>query len=114
MLTLKSSIKLVGLGTIALYLSSCNWQPSPGDIAQRLKASVVLIKTHDGTNGGHGTGFFVRGKSDVCTVVTAAHVVKGQKEVRVQTARELKPQEVYIFEGGFDLAVLTFQPETAG
>ncbi len=40
--------------------------------------------------------------------------MKGQKEVRVQAARERKPQEVHVFEGGFDLAVLTFQPETAG
>ncbi len=82
MLTIKSSIKLVGLGVIAIYLSSCTGQPSPREVAQRLKASVVLIKTHDGTNGGHGTGFFVREKGE--NLLPSQQRIIRQAQERVQ------------------------------
>ena len=107
---MKSTVKVIILG-VALSLTGCG-QLSGSDIAKLLKASTVLVKT----DGGHGTAFFVRGKSGVCTLVTAAHVVRDKSVVRLQTSdgKEREPQEIIPFEQDLDLAVMTFAPREGG
>jgi S1-C subfamily serine protease len=59
---------------LGLSLTSCG-QPNPSEIAETVKKSIVLISYQN--EGGHGTGFIVEGKTGVCTVLTARHVVEG-------------------------------------
>ncbi len=107
---MKSTVKLIILG-VALSLTGCG-QLSGSAIAKRLKDSTGLVKT----DSGHGTAFFVRGKSGVCTLVTAAHVVRDKNVVRLQTSdgREREPQEILPFERDLDLAAIAFAPREGG
>lgn len=105
---MQSTFRLIVLG-VALSLTGCGQSLgalSGRQIAKRLKASTVLVKT----DGGHGTAFFVRGKSELCTLVTAAHVVLGKEVVRLQTAdgKEREPLQILPFDRDLDLAAMTF------
>lgn len=103
---MKSTVKLMILAT-ALFLSSCG-----ESIPDRLQEGTVLVKTEDG----HGTAFFVRGKSGVCTLLTAAHVVRDKSVVRLQThdGREREPLQIMPFDQDLDLAAVTFAPREGG
>ncbi len=80
-------------------------------IASRLEASLVKISSRN--QSGHITGFFVSGKTDVCTVVTAANFVKkdGEKILQTNDEKVWDITSVKIFPRNIDLALVTFQPE---
>ncbi|MEB3340953.1 serine protease [Okeania sp.] len=102
--------RILGLTFLALTLTNCSL--SSEQIASRLERSIVKLSYRN--QGGHGTGFFVRGEKGVCTVLTAAHVVEEKGQILLQTNknRELKQiDKVEIFPGTIDLAVVTFQVE---
>ncbi|NET14989.1 MAG: trypsin-like peptidase domain-containing protein [Okeania sp. SIO1H6] len=84
---------------------------SPEKIASRLEPSIVKLFYKN--QPGHGTGFFVSGEEGVCSVLTAAHVVKKEGERLLQTRDEKVWQvaRVEIFPSDIDLALVTFQPE---
>ncbi len=73
---------IIGLIILALTLTNCSGQLSSEEIASRLEPSIVKLFYRNQT--GHGTGFFVRGEAGVCTVLTAAHVVKKEGENLLQ------------------------------
>ncbi|MFN6526482.1 tetratricopeptide repeat-containing serine protease family protein [Nostoc sp. ChiSLP03a] len=99
-------------GFIALSLTSCiNSRKTPGEIAKEAQESVVLINYAD--KPGQGTGFFVPGKNkEVCTVLTARHVVPPSAKLQLQT----NDQKIWTVTDitrfpQQDLAVVTFKPD---
>ncbi|MDZ7965449.1 MAG: tetratricopeptide repeat-containing serine protease family protein [Nostoc sp. DedSLP03] len=98
-------------GFIALSLISCNSRKTPGEIAKEAQESVVLINYAD--KPGQGTGFFVPGKNkEVCTVLTARHVVPPSAKLKLQT----NDQKIWTVTDitrfpQQDLAVVTFKPD---
>ena len=107
---MKSLPRIFGLTFLALTLTNCSL--SKEEIASRLEPSIVKIFYKN--QPGHGTGFFVSGEEGVCTVLTAAHVVKKEGERSLQTRDEKVWQFTYveIFPSDIDLALVTFRPET--
>ena len=107
---MKSWYHLSLLGLLTISLTSCSTQKSPSEIANQLDGSVVLISYPD--TGGHGTGFFVPGDSDQCSVLTARHVVVDQEVLKLKTSdgttREVN--NILPFQNQ-DLALLTFAPD---
>lgn len=99
-------------GCVTLLLSGCGQTKSlsSGDIAKQVKASVVLVSYQD--TGGNGTGFFVQGAKDVCTLVTVRHVLAVSEKLQVQTPdrKLIKNINIQRFPD-HDLAVLTFKPD---
>ena len=98
------------LGLLTISLTNCSTQKSPSEIANQLDDSVVLISYPD--QGGHGTGFFVPGDSEQCSVLTARHVVADQEVLKLKTSdgatREVN--NILPFKNQ-DLALLTFSPD---
>jgi len=106
---MKSLLRALGLTFLSLTLTNCSL--SPEQIASRLEPSIV--KLYYENQPGHGTGFFVPGKKGVCTVLTAAHVVKKERKKLVET-NDGKPWDVAkieIFPNDIDLALVTFEPK---
>ena len=101
---------LVAASCITLLLTACGGPKSKQDIASELSEAVTLINYMD--KGGHGTGFFVRGSKDVCTVVTARHVVALSNQLQLQTVdgKLWQTSNIESFPN-YDLAVVTFAPE---
>lgn len=81
----------------------------PNELADQVEPSVVLITYED--KEGHGTGFFVAGAEGICTVLTAAHVVKPSSKLLV-TTDDQKLWKVLNIQRlpNVDLAVVTFKP----
>jgi len=103
--------RIIGLIFLALTLTNCSRELSSEKIASRLEPSLVKISSKN--QSGHITGFFVSGKTDVCTVVTTAHFFKKEGETILQT-NDKKVRDitsVKIFPSNIDLALVTFQPE---
>ncbi len=105
--------RILGLTFLALTLTNCSGQLSSQRIASILEPSIVRL-FYRNKNAGHGTGFFVRGEKGVCTLLTAAHVVKkqGERLLKTQDRKVWKVATVEIFPGDLDLALVTFQPKT--
>ena len=85
------------------------------DIASRLEDSIVKLSYKN--QPGDGTGFFVEveGKSEVCSVLTAAHVVEKEGQKILWTEKDEKVWDVATverFPGSIDLALVTFKPHT--
>ncbi|ODH02045.1 hypothetical protein A4S05_26025 [Nostoc sp. KVJ20] len=98
-------------GFVALSLISCNSRKTPGDIGKQAGESVVLINYAD--KPGQGTGFLVPGKNkEVCTVLTARHVVPPSAKLQLQT-NDQKIWEVADIKrfAQQDLAVMIFKPD---
>ncbi|MGD1808211.1 GUN4 domain-containing protein [Dapis sp. BLCC M126] len=108
---MKSLPRVLGLTVLALTLINCSGKLSPEKIASRLEPSIVKLFYKN--QPGHGTGFFVSGEKGVCSVLTAAHVVKREGERLLQTRDEKIWQvaRVQIFPSDIDLALVTFQAE---
>lgn len=110
----------VGLGAIALV--GCTGvkvpqlsgrQPlAPDVLAAQVQSSVVRISYGD--QAGQGTGFFIAGEPDVCTVATAAHVVKPSELISIsahdsdEIGRPYQARAVQVFPNQLDLAIVTF------
>ncbi|MEG4483771.1 GUN4 domain-containing protein [Microcoleus sp. D2_18a_B4] len=93
---------------IGLSLTSCSQPKSSQEIAQAVANSIVLISYQN--EGGHGTGFIVPGKTGVCTVLTARHVVEG-RSLNLQTNdQKLYKTDSIQASPNLDLAVVTFKP----
>ena len=91
---------------IGLSLTSCSQPKSSQEIAQAVANSIVLISYQN--QGGHGTGFIVPGKTGVCTVLTARHVVEG-RSLNLQTNdQKLHKTKSIQASPNLDLAVVTF------
>ena len=103
--------RILGLTFLSLALTSCSGKLLPEEIASRLEPSIVKLFYKN--QPGHGTGFFVSGEAGVCTVLTAAHVVKKEGERLLQTRDEKVWQvaRVEIFPSDIDLALVTFKPD---
>ena len=106
---MKSLLRAFGLTLLSLTLTNCSL--SPEQIASRLKPSIVKVFYRN--EPGHGTGFFVPGEKGVCTVLTAAHVVKKEGKNALQTTdgKVWDVAKVEIFPSGIDLALVSFKPE---
>ncbi|MDT9338834.1 GUN4 domain-containing protein [Trichodesmium erythraeum 21-75] len=106
---MKSLLRAFGLTFLSLTLTNCSL--SPEKIASRLEPSIVKV-FYQGEPG-HGTGFFVPGEKGVCTVLTAAHVVKkeGENLLKTNDGKEWPASKVEIFPNNIDLALVSFQPE---
>jgi len=106
---MKSLPPILALTFLALTLTNCSGQLSSARIASRLEPSIVRLFYRNQT--GHGTGFFVRGERGVCTLLTAAHVVKKEGERLLQTkdGKVWQVANVEIFPSNIDLALVTFQ-----
>ena len=93
---------LIGLG-----LTSCSLHKPSQEIAKTVKDSIVLISYQN--EAGHGTGFIVSGKTGVCTVLTAHHVVE-RRNLNLQTNdQKLHKTNSIQASSNLDLAVVTFQ-----
>jgi hypothetical protein len=93
---------------IGLSLTSCSQPKSSQEIAETVKKSIVLISYQH--EAGHGTGFIVPGKTGVCTVLTARHVVEG-RSLNLQTNdQKLHKTNSIQASPNLDLAVVTFTP----
>lgn len=90
---------------IGLSLTSCG-QPNPSEIAETVKKSIVLISYQN--EGGHGTGFIVEGKTGVCTVLTARHVVEGHSLNLQTNDQKIWKTDSIQASPNLDLAVVTF------
>lgn len=107
---MKSCYHLSLLGLLTISLTSCSTQKSPSEIANQLDGSVVLISYPD--QGGHGTGFFVPGDSDQCSVLTVRHVVADQEVLKLKTSDGTTREVTNILPfKNQDLALLTFAPD---
>ena len=92
---------------IGLSLTSCAPDKSSQEIAETVKNSLVLISYQN--EGGHGTGFIVPGKTGVCTVLTARHVVEGHSLNLQTNDQKLHKTNSIQTSPNLDLAVVTFQ-----
>jgi len=116
-------------GLMVLGLVGCGGLPDglPGGrkplerdvLVAQIKPSVVRIEYGD--KSGQGTGFIIAGEAGLCTVATAAHVVKPSQLISVWThdvdtvnpggfpARAVQP-----WGNGMDLAIITFDAPGEG
>ncbi len=96
---------------IALLLPGCSGAKSVKDIAKQVQSSIVLIGYED--QPGHGSGFFVTGHKEVCTVLTARHVIPPNGKLQLQTPDQKlwKAANVQRFSNQ-DLALVTFEPDS--
>ena len=86
-------------------------QPTPREIAARVRPALVLISSvNDGEVSGHGSGFIV---SEDGRIVTNRHVIEGAGSLRVQLATGEIYDNVYFISDDErrDLAILRI-PET--
>jgi len=91
--------------TLFVFLSSASAQE-----IDNIKKGVVKVKTASQV----GTGFIVRLEKDAIFIITASHVVEGERDIKVEffTSRgRLIPAEVIDMEGGDEqgLATLSIQ-----
>ncbi|MBD1831660.1 tetratricopeptide repeat protein [Cyanobacteria bacterium FACHB-472] len=102
---------LIASGLIALLLSSCAKQLTSREVAEHVGKSVVLITYADAP--GNGSGFFVRGRNKVCTVLTAHHVVAPSSQLKLQTndGKFWNSETIQRFPNQ-DLALITFEPDS--
>ena len=76
--------------------------------------SVVLITYGD--QRGNGSGSFVEGAPEVCTVLTANHVVQASQLLLITTddsadrGQPWRAEQILPFPNGTDLALVTFRP----
>ena len=108
---MKSLFPILGITFLSLTLTNCSL--SPEKIASQLEPSIVKLSYRN--QPGYGTGFFVDGELGVCTILTAAHVVKKEGERVLRTEQDQKLWDVAtveIFPSSIDLALVTFQPGT--
>ena len=103
----KTRSSLLAIGLTTLFLSACSAFGDTKDITQILEEGVVKITY--GNESGHATGFFIKGGEEQCTVLTVAHAVPEDREVRV-TAYDNELFEIAQIQraGNADLAVMTF------
>ena len=78
-----TGLRIAIVGLIPLSIMACNRPRQTQDIIHNLKESVVLITYGDAK--GHGTGFLIEGNGDGCAVLTVAHVVPQDREIRLTT-----------------------------
>jgi hypothetical protein len=106
---MKSLLRAFSLTLLSLTLTNCSL--SPEQITSRLEPSIVKIFYQN--EPGYGTGFFVSGERDLCTVLTAAHVVKKEEKNLLQTndGKVWDISKVEMFPDGIDLALVSFKPE---
>ena len=92
---------------IGLSLTSCSQPKSSQEIAETVENSIVLIYYQG--EGGNGTGFIVPGKTGVCTVLTARHVVEGHT-LNLQTNKDKQTHKIDSIQASpnVDLAVVKF------
>ena len=102
---------LIASGLIALLPSGCAKQLTSREIAEHVGNSIVLITYADAA--GNGSGFFVRGKNKVCTVLTARHVVAPSSQLQLQTndGKFWNSETIQRFPNQ-DLALITFEPDS--
>lgn len=108
---IKPLSQLLALSSLILTVTNCSSKLSSEKIASQLQQSIVRVS--DENQKTYGTGFFVPGKSGVCTVLTAAQVVNKNNKQLLQT-HDKKLWNVIstkIFSNNIDLAIVTFQPE---
>lgn len=104
---MKSRSYFLIFAIIGFCLASCGQQKSSQDIAETVENSIVLISYQN--EAGHGTGFIVPGKTGVCTVLTARHVVEGHT-LNLQTRdQKLWKSDSIQTSPNLDLGVVTFQ-----
>ena len=106
---MKSLLRIFGLTILSLTMTNCSL--SPEQITSRLEPSIVKIFYQN--EPGYGTGFFVSGEKGLCTVLTAAHVVKKEGKNLLQTndGKVWDVAKVEMFPDGIDLALVSFKPE---
>lgn len=107
-------MKRLGLGLAACVgLVGCSAGPGV-DIHAQVMPSVVLITYGD--QRGNGSGFFVEGAPEVCTVLTANHVVQASQLLLITTddsadrGQPWRAEQILPFPNGTDLALVTFRP----
>ncbi|MEM8640097.1 MAG: tetratricopeptide repeat-containing serine protease family protein [Cyanobacteria bacterium P01_G01_bin.54] len=112
-------------GSILLGLSGCGQLPLPQKtldkavLIEQIELSVVRISYGD--QAGQGTGFIIDGEPGVCTVATAAHVVKPSELISVSThdsdtvnQRPYSARAVQMWPNNLDLAIVTFDAPGEG
>ena len=106
---MKSLLRAFSLTFLSLTLTNCSL--SPEQITSRLEPSIVKIFHQNEPE--YGTGFFVSGEKGLCTVLTAAHVVKkeGKNALQTNDGKVWDVAKVEIFPSGIDLALVSFKPE---
>ena len=106
---MKSLLRAFSLTFLSLTLTNCSL--SPEQITSRLEPSIVKIFHQNEPQ--YGTGFFVSGEKGLCTVLTAAHVVKKEGKNLLQTndGKVWDVAKVEMFPDGIDLALVSFKPE---
>jgi V8-like Glu-specific endopeptidase len=106
---MKSLLRAFSLTFLSLTLTNCSL--SPEQITSRLEPSIVKIFYQNEPE--YGTGFFVSGEKGLCTVLTAAHVVKKEGKNLLQTndGKVWDVAKVEMFPDGIDLALVSFKPE---
>ena len=106
---MKSILRIFGLTILSLTMTNCSL--SPEQITSRLEPSIVKIFHQNEPE--YGTGFFVSGEKGLCTVLTAAHVVKKEGKNLLQTndGKVWDVAKVEMFPDGIDLALVSFKPE---
>ncbi|MDE5121425.1 MAG: serine protease, partial [Trichodesmium sp. St19_bin1] len=100
---MKIQYYILGLIFGLFTLTNCSWSQ------EKINLSIVKIFN----KSGHGTGFFVKGKPGLCSVLTVAHVLKEKEKNYIETkdSKRWPIKEIKIRSSGIDLALLTFKPE---
>ncbi len=106
---------VAGIIAVAIAVGGCGREKTPDEIRAVVEKSVVLITYGEGEKG-HGTGFFVQGEAGTCTVLTAAHVVRGSNQLLLTDYRgkliaAAKGAQPKYLPDDRDLAVVTFLPD---
>ena len=106
---MKFLLRVFSLTFLSLTLTNCSL--SPEQITSRLEPSIVKIFYQNEPE--YGTGFFVSGEKGLCTVLTAAHVVKkeGKNLLQANDGKVWDVAKVEMFPDGIDLALVSFKPE---
>lgn len=83
---MRSQRWLITFSFFTLAITGCG-----EDLATRVEKSTVLIKHKDDKGKDqHGTGFFVQGPDNICTVLTANHVAASGKTIKFEQAKDGK------------------------
>ena len=115
---MKSLLPIISITFLSITLTNFSSSVKKTEvevIASRLEDSIVKLSYKN--QPGDGTGFFVEveGKSEVCSVLTAAHVVEKEGQKILWTEKDEKVWDVATverFPGSIDLALVTFKPHT--
>ena len=100
---MKIQYYILGLTLLSLTLTNCFQSQD------NINLSIVKIFN----KSGHGTGFFVKGEPGLCSVLTAAHVLKEAEENYIETkdGKRWPIEEIKMRSSGIDLALVTFKPK---